>query len=176
MRWLRSSTPFGLLMVIGILVFSASIWGVVSGNDWMIYVIGAYGLLLFLGVVFSIILSKRPIPTMDSIEEFEKTLKGGLYHFKCPHCKGIFALKKSRRNDKKPLKMTCPDCGEIATISPNPIYIWDEIPEKKSLKVNFRCKTCGEGLTVWAEGADLYQDVCICSCPYCGEQKALSRV
>ena len=136
MKWIRSSAPFSLLMLLGILVFFFSVWGVISGKDWMIYILVAYGFLLFLGVVLSVTLSKRPIPTLDSIEEFEKTLKGGLYHFKCPHCQGIFALKKSRQNNKRPVKMTCPDCGEIATIPSNPMYIWHEIPEKKSLKAN----------------------------------------
>ena len=30
------------------------------------------------------------------------------------------------------------------------------IPEKKSIKANFKCEVCNEGLTIWAEGTDLY--------------------
>lgn len=176
MSWIRSPAPFGLLVLLGFWVLFFSVCGILFEKSWAIYIFGAYGILLFLGVVFSIILSKRPTPTMNSIEEFEKTLKGGLHHFKCPHCKGIFALKKSRRNDRKPVKMTCPDCGGIATVPPNPMYACEEIPEKKSMKANFRCNTCGEGLTVWAEGTTLYENMSVCSCPYCGEQKALSRI
>ncbi|GAH17075.1 unnamed protein product, partial [marine sediment metagenome] len=35
--------------------------------------------------------------------------------------------------------MTCPDCGAIGVISPNPAQIEEEIPEKKSIKANFKC-------------------------------------
>ena len=176
MSWIRSSAPFGLLTILGACILSFSILGVVFGKDWMVYIFGAYGVLLIITIIFITMRSRKLTQTVDSIEEFEKTLKGGLHHFKCPHCKGIFALKKSRRNDRKPVKMTCPDCGEIATVPPSPICICGEIPEKKSLKANFVCNTCGEGLTVWAEGTTLYENMSICSCPYCGEQKALSHI
>ena len=176
MSWIRSSAPFGLLIILGVWVLFFSVWGIIFEKDWMIHILGAYGILLILAIVFIIVRSRKSTQTIDSMEEFEKSLKGGLYHFKCPHCNGIFALKKSRRNDRKPVRMTCPDCGEIATIPPNPMYIWDEIPEKKSMKANFRCNVCGEGLTVWAEGTTLYENMSVCSCPYCGEQKALNHI
>ena len=109
------------------------------------------------------------------IEEFEKRLEGGLYHFKCPTCKGIFAIKKSKGNNKKPTKMTCPDCGAIGVISSSPCQIEEVIPEKKSVKANFKCNICGEGITIWAEGTDLYKNVNVYSCPFCGEKKPLTR-
>ena len=39
------------------------------------------------------------------------------------------AIKKSKSNNKKTVKMTCPDCGVIGVISPNPAFIEEEIPE-----------------------------------------------
>ena len=117
---------------------------------------------------------KKP-KTLANLEEFEKSLRGGLFHFKCPTCKGIFALKKSKSNDEKPIKMTCPDCGAIGIITPKPKSCEEEIPEKKSIKANFKCATCGEGITVWAEGSDLYNDLCVFSCPFCGKNERLKR-
>ena len=67
--------------------------------------------------------------------------------------------------------MTCPDCGAIGVIPPNPIFVEEEIPEKKSLKVNFRCGVCGEGVTIWAEGTDLYKETQVYTCPFCGGRK-----
>ncbi len=113
---------------------------------------------------------------IGNIEEFKKTLKGGLNHFKCPNCKGIFAIKRSKNNNKKPIKMTCPDCGILGIIPSNPLCIEEEIPEKKSLKTNFKCLICGEEITIWAEGTDLYNNTQVFSCPFCGTKKPLKKL
>jgi len=63
----------------------------------------------------------------------------------------------------------------MGVISPNPICTEENIPEKKSMNANFKCSSCGEGLTVWAEGTDLYKDLYVCSCPYCGEKDTMAR-
>ena len=72
--------------------------------------------------------------------------------------------------------MTCPDCGQISTVTPNPFVLEEEIPEKKSPNINFKCRSCGEGLMIWAEGSDLYPNVKVFSCPYCGTFKNLQRI
>jgi predicted RNA-binding Zn-ribbon protein involved in translation (DUF1610 family) len=111
-----------------------------------------------------------------SIEEFEKTLKGRLYHFQCQNCQGIFAIKKSKKNNKKSVKLTCPDCGCIGVIPPVPKKIEMKIPKQKSINANFRCNNCGEKVTIWAEGTKLYECTSVFSCPYCGETKPMSRI
>jgi len=119
-------------------------------------------------------------------------LEGKLYHFKCPNCQGIFAIKKSSRNNKKPFTLTCPDCGTIGKISSSPPVVIEEIPEQKSENIKFKCKNCGEKVSIWAEGTDLVQDIqiysCpyegtdlvqdiqIYSCPYCGEKQSMKNI
>ncbi len=103
--------------------------------------------------------TKKTAVSKDIVEEFEKTLEGKLYHFKCPTCQGIFAIKKSSRNNKKPFTLTCPDCGTIGKISSSPPVIVEEIPEQKSENIKFKCKSCGERVSIWAEGTDLVQDI-----------------
>ncbi|MBS3778509.1 MAG: hypothetical protein KGY50_04380 [Candidatus Thermoplasmatota archaeon] len=110
---------------------------------------------------------------MDTIVSFEKTLHGRLYHFKCSQCGGIFALKESRKNDIRNLKLTCPDCGSVGRISSHPPQITDCIPSEKSPRVSFICTKCGERLNVWAEGKTLSDHISIFSCPYCGSKKPL---
>ena len=112
----------------------------------------------------------------DIVEEFEKTLEGKLYHFKCPQCEGIFAIKKSKHNNKKPFTLTCPDCGTIGRISGSPPVVVEEIPEQKSENIKFKCKNCGERVSIWAEGTDLVQDVEIYSCPYCGKRQSMKNI
>ena len=51
-----------------------------------------------------------------------------------------------------------------------------EIPEKKSIGINFKCTSCGEGLTIWAEGADLKPGLCLFSCPFCDTEKPLKKI
>ena len=163
-------------MIIAFWVLFISFYDLTTGRDWMLAILLIYAILIIL-IVTTILYfySKKPsIPI--SIEEFEKRLKGGLYHFKCPKCSGIFAIKKSRGNNKKKIMMTCPDCGIVGIIPPNPTSVEEEIPEKKSVKASFKCNKCGEGVTVWAEGTDLYKKVCVYTCPFCGEKEPLKRL
>jgi predicted RNA-binding Zn-ribbon protein involved in translation (DUF1610 family) len=172
---MKGTGPFILLAVIGFWLLFFSIWDVVFDNGWMIAIVLLY--VIFIIILLALMRSrrKRDKPTADSIEEFEKTLKGGLYHFKCPGCNGIFAIKKSKKNNKRYVLMTCPDCGMVGTVSPSPTSIEAEIPEKKSIKANFKCGACGEGITVWAEGTELYQNMKVYSCPFCGDKQPLRR-
>jgi DNA-directed RNA polymerase subunit RPC12/RpoP len=175
MSWIKTNGPYFLLILLGIWVLIFTIYDILLDKGWQWILIGAYIVLIFLLIIVTIIRTmKRPKP-MGTVEEFEKTLKGGLFHFKCPTCEGIFALKKSKSNDEKPVKMTCPDCGSIGIIPPHPKSIEGEIPEKKSIKANFKCITCGEGITVWAEGSDLYPNTCVFACPFCGKDEMLNR-
>jgi Zn finger protein HypA/HybF involved in hydrogenase expression len=149
---------------------------VVFEKGWINLVLASYGLLIAMVFMFIVLLSLRRVYKEITVEEFEKTLEGRLYHFKCPNCSGFFAVKKSKRDNKKPVKMTCPDCGEIGVIPPFPKRIEADIPEKKSVNINFKCKRCDEDITIWAEGAELYPYLRVYSCPYCGEEKTMNRV
>ena len=116
---------------------------------------------------------KKTTEASPTMQEFEKTLEGQLHHFKCPNCNGIFAIKKSKHNNKKTFVLTCPDCGHVGTISSSPKVVVDQIPEKKSVNKNFKCEQCGEWVSIWAEGTDLFSDIHIYSCPYCGEKQSM---
>ena len=176
MRLFRSPWIFILLLFLGLVVLFLSIWDIVFEKEWMGLILVLYGLLIAMVFMFIVLLSLRRVYKEATVEEFEKTLGGRLYHFKCPNCSGFFAVKKSKRNNKKPVKMTCPDCGKIGVILPFPESIEEYIPEKKSVSINFKCKNCEEGITIWAEGSEIYQNVRVYSCPYCGERKTMSRV
>jgi len=175
MNWLYSKAPYNILLLIGFWVLIFSIFDVIYDKGWELVIILSYVILIVLFFILILLRSNKELKTYTSIEAFEKTLKGGLYHFKCPKCKGIFAIKKTKKNDKKPVRMTCPDCGEIGVIPVHPLCIEEEIPEKKSLKANFRCNVCGEGITIWAEGTNLYDNTTVLSCPFCGAEKPLQR-
>ena len=104
---------------------------------------------------------------------FKKMLHGGLYHYKCPLCKGIFALKESRENEIKNLILTCPDCGAVGRISSNSPVMIEAIPFEKSHRASFICQVCGERLNLWAEGRPLIEEINIFSCPYCENNKPM---
>lgn len=176
MTWIKGPWPFFLLVFFGFCVMVFSIWDVIFDKGLINVIVAFYVIILVLLIFVIFLRSLKTAATIDILEEFEKTLKGGLHHFKCPTCEGIFAVKKSRKNDQKHVKMTCPDCGAIGIIPPNPKNIEEEIPEKKSVKVNFKCNTCGKGITIWAEGTKLYQNTHVYSCPYCGEEETMKRI
>jgi predicted RNA-binding Zn-ribbon protein involved in translation (DUF1610 family) len=176
MSWIKGPWPFFLLAFLGFWVMVFSIWGVIFDKGWINVITALYVILIVLLVFVIFIRSLKTAETIDMLKEFEKTVEGGLHHFKCPTCNGIFAVKKSRKNNQKHVKMTCPDCGAIGIISPTPEHVEEEIPEKKSIKANFKCNICGEGITIWAEGTKLYQNTHIYSCPYCGEEETMERI
>jgi len=176
MNFLKSNGPYFLLILLGLWVFIFTLFDIVYDKGWQFFLIAAYFILIVLIIVLAITKRMKKAKPALTIEEFEKMLKGGLFHFKCPTCEGIFAIKKSKSNDEQPVKMTCPDCGAIGIIPKHPKSVEEEIPEKKSLKANFRCAVCGEGITVWAEGAELFDDTCVFSCPFCGCDEKLEKL
>ncbi len=177
-NFLKKSWLIILFIVLGLCLFIFSFYDIVFNLGLIVISLLSYGVLIFLLIFLIYKRSKTKIVPidMDVVEEFEKTLEGGLYHFKCPTCNGFFAVKKLKGDNKQYVKMTCPDCGTIGVIPPNPASIEDVIPEKKSIKAKFKCDICNEGLTIWAEGTDLYKKLHVYSCPYCGEIETMKKV
>ena len=106
MRLIDRSELFILLIFFGFWVLFFSIWGIIFNKDWNILILTLYVLLIFSSVIITVLKSFNFKLKISKIEEFEKKLKGGLYHFKCPICKGIFAIKEStNNNDKKSVKI-----------------------------------------------------------------------
>jgi len=176
MNLIKGSGLLVIITLLGLFVMIFSIYDITTDRGWMTIMLASYAVLIIITIFLVLLRYKKDEVSAITVDEFEKTLKGGLYHFKCQTCSGIFAIKKSKRNNKKYVRMTCPGCGAIGVISPNPTCVEEEIPEKKSIKANFKCNVCGEGITVWAEGADLYKDMCVYSCPFCGEDEAMIHI
>ncbi|HSQ88219.1 hypothetical protein [Romboutsia sp.] len=175
MRWIETKGPYILLGILFLWIFIFAIYNSYFDKGWQLILVGTFLITVLLTILVIVIKKTKKPKTQANVKEFEKSLKGGLFHFKCPTCKGIFALKKSKSNDEKPVKMTCPDCGIVGIISPKPKSCIEEIPEKKSVKASFKCTSCGEGITIWAEGSELYNDLHIFSCPFCGKDERLKR-
>ncbi len=175
MKFTQESLLFSAILILGLAVLIFSIYDIVFDKGLMIAVIAVYIILIALTIFLKFFRFRKSDMVINIVEDFEKKLKGGLFHFKCPTCEGIFAIKKSKRNDEKPIKMTCPDCGAIGIVTSNPDSIFEEIPEKKSLKANFKCTSCSEGITVWAEGTDLFKNMNVFSCPFCGQEQTMDR-
>lgn len=177
-NWFKQSWLLIFFILLGFCLLVFSLYDIIFDLGLIVVSLPAYTVLILLVLIIIYLgLKRKKVPIdMDVVEEFEKTLEGGLYHFKCPTCEGFFAIKKSKGDNKKYVKMTCPDCGEIGFIPPNPLSVEEEIPEKKSIKANFKCEICGEGITVWAEGTNLYKKLHVYSCPYCGLNETMIKV
>jgi len=171
----QSKLPFIAIILLACVVLFFSLWSVIYEDQWFQSILALYGILIILAVVLVFLSSKKKSTDFKHVvKEFEKTLEGKLHHFKCPNCNGIFAIKKSKRNNKKPFALTCPDCGNVGTIPSTPKLVEEEIPEQKSVKTRFTCKNCGEFISIWAEVADLFHDMRIYSCPYCGKKQSMN--
>jgi len=165
---------FPLICIFACIVFFVSIWSILYEDQWIQGIIALYGILILIVFVIVFYLFKnKPRKVENAVQQFEKTLEGKLQHFKCPSCNGIFAIKKSKHENKKPFSLTCPDCGHVGTIPHAPKLVEEEIPDEKSIKTKFKCKKCGEFVSVWAEGTELFNHVQIYDCPYCGHRKSM---
>jgi len=177
MTLIQRKLLFAAIILLSIVVLLSSLFDIVYEKQWLQIILTLYAIL----IIFTIVLlflkpTKKIVESGDIVEEFEKTLKGKLYHFKCPNCNGIFAIKKSKSNNKKPFTLTCPDCGTVGKISSSPPVIVEEIPEQKSENIKFKCKSCGERVSIWAEGTDLFRNIQVYSCPYCGEKQPMKNI
>jgi len=174
MKITRQNLPYLGIIVLAFIVFFFSFWDVLYDEDWLLQVSLLYGILIVLVMlmIFSRAM-KKSTDVSPTVQEFEKILKGQLHHFKCSNCNGFFAIKKSKQNNKKTFVLTCPDCGHIGTIYSSPNMVVEQIPEKKSINQNFTCDHCGEWISIWAEGTDLFSDIHIYSCPYCGTEQSM---
>lgn len=172
----RDTLPFLGVILFAFVVLVFSIWDILSDEQWLERIIALYAILIILCILFLVSRTKRQPIVHKTVDEFEKSLKGRLQHFKCPSCGGIFAIKKSKQNNKKPFMLTCPDCGMTGNVPSKPVRVLEEIPERKSVHKRFICEHCGEWMMVWAEGAELVSDVRVYSCPYCGTKHDLNAV
>jgi predicted RNA-binding Zn-ribbon protein involved in translation (DUF1610 family) len=164
-----------LIIIASLVILLVSLWSLVYADQWLQGIIALYGIIvIILIVIVFYLLDKKLLVGKDAVQEFEKTLEGKLHHFKCPKCNGIFAIKKSKHENRKPFSLTCPDCGNVGTIPSNPKLIEDEIPDEKSVKTKFTCNKCGEFISIWAEGVDPVNNVKIFTCPYCGNKKSMN--
>jgi len=168
---------FVVILFLSVVVLFLSLFDILYGNEWLLIILALYAVLIIFAIVLLFLKpTKKMAKSKDIVEEFEKTLEGKLYHFKCPQCEGIFAIKKSKHNNKKPFTLTCPDCGTVGRISGSPTVVVEEIPEQKSENIKFKCKNCSERVSIWAEGTELVKNVEIYSCPYCGERQTKKNI
>lgn len=170
---LKWKIGFAITAIASILLFMVSLYDIIYLQRRFFYWFLASIIVVLCSIVLFLYMYRSSRKEMDPVVLFEKTLHGGLYHFKCSHCGGMFALKESRKNDIRNLTLTCPDCGAVGRISSHPPKIIDRIPSEKSPRVSFVCTKCGERLNIWAEGKPLSDHISIFSCPYCGSKKPM---
>jgi predicted RNA-binding Zn-ribbon protein involved in translation (DUF1610 family) len=165
-----------IILVAGLVIFLVSLWDILFMKGWSFGILLGYGIVLTIALVIRVFGWKLRGKNQQLVNNFERTLQGGLFHFQCPTCKGIFALKKSRSSGRRPFKMTCPDCGALGIIPSFPQKITKNIPEKKSRNIQVSCRQCGGSLMIWAEGTHLQFPLHLFSCPYCGATSTMENV
>ena len=170
---LKYKIGFAITAIASILLFFISIYDILSLQNRFRYWLLLSLALVVLSLLFFFYMYRSSRKQMDPVVLFEKTLQGGLYHYQCSRCNGIFALKESRKNDSRDLSLSCPNCGAVGRISSRSPKTIARIPTEKSPRVSFICTTCGERLNIWAEGTPLIDNISIFSCPYCGSKKPM---
>ena len=170
---LKYKIGFIITAIASIMLFIISVYDILSLQDRFKYWLFASITLAAISLLIFLYMYQSSRKQMDPVVQFKKTLQGGLYHYKCSCCNGIFALKESRKNDSCILTLSCPGCGALGRISSQSPKRIERIPTEKSPSVSFICTFCGERLNIWAEGTPLIDNISIFSCPYCGSKKPM---
>jgi DNA-directed RNA polymerase subunit RPC12/RpoP len=170
-RYIQLTPP-----IITFILLSTAIWDFLNDQQFIIPILIIYLTLLFFSIVILYIQIKKRPRANKAVKLFEQSLKGSLHHFKCPNCDSIFAIKKSKINNKKPFILYCPTCNTQGLITPKPIVIKEKIPQEKSPRTKYQCAICGERITMWSEGSMLQPTPQILSCPYCESNKPLNQL
>lgn len=170
---LKWKIGFAFTAIASLSLFAIMVYEILSLQYQFRFWFYASSVLVFCSIILFLFMYRSSRKRSDPVALFEKTLQGGLYHFMCRKCGGMFAVKESRKNDIHSLSLTCPYCGSVGRISDNPPLTIDKIPSEKSPKVSFLCTKCGERLNIWAEGSSISNEISIFSCPYCGSDKPM---
>ncbi|MBU0496830.1 MAG: hypothetical protein KKG04_02615 [Candidatus Thermoplasmatota archaeon] len=161
--------------IIALILLLITLWDFFTDQSIILPLLATYAILFILTLILWYI-GYITQPKQNTITLFEKTLKGTLTHFKCPQCGTIFALKKSKSNNKKSFYLTCPSCQIKGLITANPTIIHQPLPLQKSPRSKYQCTHCGEWITIWSEGTTSLPHSMIYSCPYCGAKKPLHQL
>ncbi len=170
---LKYKIGFVITAIASVLLFIISVYDILSLQERFRYWLFASIALVVMSLLIFLNMNRSSRKQMDPVVLFKKTLQGGLYHYQCSCCNGIFALKESRKNDSRDLTLNCPGCGAVGRISSQSPKMIERIPTEKSPRVSFICTICGERLNIWAEGKPLIDNISIFSCPYCGSKKPM---
>ena len=162
--------------ITAIILLFVAIWDFLTDQQFILPILALYAILFILTIIFLFLRITIQPQANNAVKLFEKSLKGSLHHFKCPNCNAIFAIKKSKINNKKPFILHCPTCDTRGFISLKPTVIIEKIPQEKSPRTKYQCARCGERITIWSEGSILQPKTKILSCPYCGSPKPLSQI
>lgn len=170
----KGKIPLIVLIILWSIMQFISLWALIYGKQWFERILILNIILLLFLIVF--VYSRIIKPSVyDNIVK-EKKIKDDSLHFKCPKCKGFFAVKKSKSIYDGPLKLTCPACGTIGTIPISPKLIIAKIPDEKSINTDFKCSNCGEQISIFTEGTKLFNKVKLFSCPCCNTQQPLKKI
>ena len=162
--------------IIAFILLTVAIWDFLTDQQLMIPIIALYIILFILTIVLLYLRLNIQLRGNHAVKLFEKSLKGSLHHFKCPKCNSIFAIKKSKINNKKSFVLHCPTCNTKGLILPKPTIIKEKIPQIKSPRSKYQCTQCGERITIWSEGSMHQPKTQILSCPYCGTVNPLNQL
>ena len=76
MSWIKSNGPLFILIVLGFWVMVLSFGGILFNKEWIASVLALYALLIILVVLLIILRSTKALVVPETVEEFEKSLKG----------------------------------------------------------------------------------------------------
>jgi DNA-directed RNA polymerase subunit RPC12/RpoP len=161
---------------IAMILLVVALWDFITDQQFILPILALYAILFILTIVFLFLrINAQPLGN-NAVKLFEKSLKSSLHHFKCPHCSALFALKKSKIDNRKPFILYCPSCNTRGLISSKSTVIMERIPQVKSPRTKYQCTKCLEWITIWSEGSILQPKTEILSCPYCGSSKPLTQM
>ncbi len=158
-----------ILIAIGLIagacvIFSLSVYDIVTAQGWMLPLLSAYGLLLLpVLLLFAAPRLLEAAPT-GPVQDARR-------HFKCPKCGELFSVT-APQDSERPFSLSCPACGYVGTIRKGAPRTTGPSPAVSAERM-FICRSCGTHITVGDTGNETKEQVQVLSCPSCGAQQPL---
>ena len=129
----KSKIPMVAMIILICLVFFFTLWDVVYEKQLIELfnfilkrqLLQKIVILYSILIIFAIVLiysrmAKKSWAVLYRGRIFDESLEDKLRHFKCPNCNRIFTIKKTKGDENRSFKITCPSCRTIGLVPSKP--------------------------------------------------------
>lgn len=158
----RRRIAYVVALVLGILVFLATVWDMVfNAAEFKWYLLPAFALIVLWEVIL-LFSRQRHLQEVAELEAMHRT------YLECDACRSVFQFGALRLKDRRKVAFSCPVCNEDSLLPPPDASPVERVlPEANVQELTYACRNCNEQMVVGTFGSRP-KDTSFEACPRCG--------